>query len=184
MIRAFVTGLSGTELTEAERSFLGQAQPFGLILFRRNVADRAQLTKLIADFRGAVGRQAPVLVDQEGGRVQRMTAPHWRKYPSAARLAAAATLSGDTTLVRDVARLMAHDLTEVGIDVDCAPCLDLSFPTTSAIGDRAYSGDPHVVAACGRAAAEGLRRAACCRSSSICRGTAARWWTATWRCRG
>ncbi len=68
--------------------------------------------------------------------MQRMTAPHWRKYPSAARLAAASQLTGDAALVRDVARLMAHDLTEVGIDVDCAPCLDLSFrarPRRSAI---------------------------------------------------
>lgn len=157
MIRAFVTGLSGTELTEAERAFLKAAQPLGVILFRRNVASREQLTRLIADARDALGRKAPVMVDQEGGRVQRMTSPHWRRYPSAARLASAAALSGDRSLVRDVARLMAHDLTEVGIDVDCAPCLDLSFPgTTPAIGDRAFSGDAHVVAACGRAVADGL----------------------------
>jgi beta-N-acetylhexosaminidase len=157
MTRAFVTGLAGTEFTEAELAFLRAADPFGLILFRRNVADREQLKRVTGAFRDAVGRDAPVMVDQEGGRVQRLTAPHWRKYPSAARLAAAAAFTGSTTLVRDVARLMAADLREVGINVDCTPCLDLAVPgATVAIGDRAFSGDPHVVAACGRAVAEGM----------------------------
>lgn len=157
MPRAFVTGLSGAVPTAAERDFLRAADPWGLILFRRNVEDPAQLARLVADVRDVLGRRAPVLIDQEGGRVQRMGAPHWRKYPSAARLAAAADLVADPALVRDVARLMAADLAAVGIDVDCAPCLDLATPgTTPAIGDRSFGGDPARVAACGRAVADGL----------------------------
>lgn len=157
MTRAFVTGLAGTAITEAERHFVAEAAPFGLILFRRNVTDRGQLARLVADFRDAVGWAAPVMVDQEGGRVRRLGPPNWRAYPSAARLAEAAALVGDPALVRDVARLMAADLAEVGIDVDCAPCLDLGLPgVTPAIGDRAFSADPAVVAAHGRAVADGL----------------------------
>lgn len=157
MVRAFVTGLKGPELLDEERRFLSSAQPWGLILFRRNVESPEQLRRLTDGFRAAVGRDAPVLVDQEGGRVQRLTAPHWTKYPAAERLRAAAALAGDGTLVRDVARLMAQDLAAVGITVDCMPCLDLRLPgQTGAIGDRCYSGDPAEVAATGRAAAEGM----------------------------
>ena len=157
MTRAFVTGLAGPVPTPDELAFFRRSEPFGLILFRRNVADRDQLKALTSAFRDAVGWTAPVLIDQEGGRVQRMTEPHWRRYPSAERLLAAAELCGDRTLVRDVAAVMAGDLAEVGIDVDCAPCLDLRLPgATTAIGDRAFSGDPRKVAAAGRAVADGL----------------------------
>ncbi len=157
MTCAFVTGLSGPVLTDAERRFLAAAAPWGLILFRRNVVDRDQIRRLTDDFRTAVGWNAPVLIDQEGGRVQRMGPPHWRKYPSAARLAGAVALSGDVSLVRDAARVIAADLAEVGITIDCAPCLDFRVAgTTDAIGDRSYGGDAHLVAACGRAMAEGL----------------------------
>lgn len=155
--RAFVTGVAGTTLDPAERRFIAAARPFGLILFRRNIAEPEQVCRLTADFRDAVGWNAPVLVDQEGGRVQRLGPPHWRKYPSAGRLAGAALLVNDRALVRDVARLMAEDMRSVGITVDCMPNLDLQIPGQSnVVGDRAYGGDPHLVAACGRAAADGL----------------------------
>lgn len=157
MMRAFVTGIAGPVLGDAEAAFLREASPFGLILFRRNIVDPEQLRRLTSGFREAVGWNAPVLIDQEGGRVQRMTEPHWRKYPSAERLAAAAALTGDAMLIRDVSRVMADDLAAVGIDVDCAPCLDLRLPgATAAIGDRAFSGNPQRVAAAGRAFADGL----------------------------
>ncbi|HUG62949.1 MAG TPA: beta-N-acetylhexosaminidase [Methylomirabilota bacterium] len=157
MPRAFVTGCAGPVLGLDERRFLADADPFGLILFRRNVETPEQLRRLTGDFRDAVGRDAPVLVDQEGGRVQRMTAPAWRKYPSAARLARAAATTGDVSLIADAARLMAEDLRDVGISVDCMPCLDLAMPGQSdVIGDRAYGGDPGLVAAAGRAAMEGM----------------------------
>lgn len=160
MPRAFVTGLKGTVLADDERAFLAEAAPWGLILFRRNVDSPDQLRRLIGDFRDAVGWQAPVLIDQEGGRVQRMTAPNWRKYPSGRRLAAAAALSGDRTLIADVAHLIGDDLAAVGINVDCAPCLDIaSEGMTPAIGDRSFGDRVDFVAAAGRAFAEGLTAA-------------------------
>src|SRR5258708_33340199 len=83
--RAFITGVSGTALTTNERSFLREAEPWGLIVFKRNVAAPDQLRGLVAAFREAVGRaDAPVLVDQEGGRVQRLGPPHWPSYPAGA----------------------------------------------------------------------------------------------------
>lgn len=160
MSRAFVTGLKGTVLSADERSFLADAAPWGLILFRRNVEDPDQLRRLTGDFRDAVGWQAPVLVDQEGGRVQRLTAPHWRKYPSGQRLAGAAALAGDPKLIEDVAHLIGDDLSAVGIDVDCAPCLDIATPgMTPAIGDRSYGERVDQVAAAGRSVAAGLMAA-------------------------
>lgn len=160
MPRAFVTGLKGTILSDAERAFVAEAQPWGLILFKRNVDTPDQLRRLTGDFRDAVGWHAPVLIDQEGGRVQRMTAPNWRKYPSGRRLAAAAEVSGDATLITDVAHLIGDDLAAVGINVDCAPCLDIaSEGMTVAIGDRSYGDRVEFVAAAGRAFAEGLQAA-------------------------
>jgi beta-N-acetylhexosaminidase len=157
MPRAFVTGLAGPILGDDERRFLAEADPFGVILFRRNVETPDQVARLTADIRAAAGRDLPVLVDQEGGRVQRLTAPHWRRYPSAQRLARACATCGDDDLVRDVARLMAEDLRAVGITVDCMPCLDLGLPgMTTAIGDRAYGGDVATVIRSGRAAMAGM----------------------------
>src|SRR3982074_2065973 len=84
--RAFITGLSGTALTTQERSFLREAEPWGLIVFKRNVDTPDQVRGLVAGFREAVGRaDAPVLVDQEGGRVQRLGPPHWPSYPAGAQ---------------------------------------------------------------------------------------------------
>ncbi|WP_237151802.1 beta-N-acetylhexosaminidase [Oryzibacter oryziterrae] len=157
MTLAFVTGIAGSDLLPEERAFVRDAAPWGLILFRRNVVSTEQLKRLTADFRDAVGWNAPVLVDQEGGRVQRLTAPNWPKYPSGLRIAAAARLAGDETLIADVAQVMAEDMRLAGITIDCAPCLDLYIPgATIAIGDRCYSGDPQVVAAAGRQMANGL----------------------------
>ena len=157
--RAFICGCSSTVLTADEEAFIRESDPWGLILFKRNVLDREQMRALTDRFRGLTGRtDAAVLIDQEGGRVQRMAADHWPAYPSAARLAATATDS--VVQVRNVflaARLIAHDLAEVGVNVDCLPVLDLPVPGSHAIiGDRAYGEDPETVARLGRAAAEGL----------------------------
>ncbi|SCM75256.1 Beta-hexosaminidase [uncultured Pleomorphomonas sp.] len=160
MSRAFVTGLRGTALSADERAFLADAAPWGLILFCRNVENPDQVRRLTGDFRDALGWNAPVLIDQEGGRVQRLTAPHWRTYPSGRRLAGAAAVAGDLKLIEDVARLIGDDLAAVGIDVDCAPCLDIATPgMTPAIGDRSYGERPDRVAAAGRAFADGLTAA-------------------------
>lgn len=157
-MRAFICGLKGLFLDAEERAFLRDAAPWGVILFRRNVDSREQLGRLTADVREALGRHAPVLVDQEGGRVQRLNAPNWRAYPSAARFEAAGAEAAQAERLAWLgARLMAHDLREVGIDVDCLPVLDVPAEGSHAIiSDRAYSRDPARAARLGRAAAEGL----------------------------
>lgn len=159
MVKAFVCGCAGVALADEERSFIAETQPWGLILFKRNVAEPAQLRRLTETFREIVGRpDAPVLIDQEGGRVQRMAPPHWQAYPSAASFDA--SLKDRETALRAArlaARLIAHDLREVGVTVDCAPVLDLAFAGAhSVIGSRAFSSDPARVAEYGRAFAEGL----------------------------
>jgi beta-N-acetylhexosaminidase len=159
-IRAFVSGCAGPRLTADETAFFRDARPWGLILFRRNVETPEQMRALTSSFRDAVGRaDAPVLVDQEGGRVQRLGPPHWPVYPSARRLAGAPVNNPmvKREAIRLCARLMAHDLLAVGITVDCAPVIDVPLPDAHAvIGDRAYAEEPEVVAVLGRAAAEGL----------------------------
>jgi beta-N-acetylhexosaminidase len=157
--RAFITGLSGPRLTPNERAFLRDAQPWGLIVFARNVETPEQLRRLTGEAREALGRNAPVLVDQEGGRVQRLSPPHWPSYPAGAvygRLYRRDPERGSAA-ARLGARLIAHDLAAVGIDVDCLPVADV--PVAGAdpvIGDRAYGDTPDEVAALAAAVAEGL----------------------------
>ena len=158
MPKAFICGCAGLALDAEERAFFRGDDPWGLILFRRNVADRDQVRALTRSFRDCVGRaDAPVLVDQEGGRVQRMAPPHWRIYPAAAAIEAGLERSRAEAAARLIARLMAHDLAQVGITVDCAPVLDVAERGThAAIGTRAFSHRPERVAAMGRAVAQGL----------------------------
>lgn len=135
-----------------------ETSPWGIILFRRNIETRDQVASLTSEIRQVLGRQTPILVDQEGGRVQRLTAPHWKSYPCAAKfLNVTPNLENAMRLAWLGARLMAYDLREVGIDVDCLPVLDI--PTQGAheiISDRAYARDCQQVKRLGRAAAEGL----------------------------
>jgi beta-N-acetylhexosaminidase len=157
--RAFITGLAGTTLTPAERSFLREAEPWGLIVFKRNIETPAQLLHLTASFREAVGRNAPVLVDQEGGRVQRLEPPHWPAYPPGA--AYGCIYDRDAAMGMRAAhlgaRLIAADLRAVGIDVDCLPIADVPVPGAhSIISDRAYGDRADKVAALARTVAEGL----------------------------
>jgi beta-N-acetylhexosaminidase len=163
MTSAAIYGCSGPELTAAERDFFADVRPWGFILFRRNVDNPDQVRTLVAALRDSIGApDAPVLIDQEGGRVQRLGPPHWPKYPPGdAYLKAAAADEvnddGARERVRLGARLMAHDLQSLGINVDCVPVLDVPVPGAhDIIGDRAYARDPDTVARLGRAAAEGL----------------------------
>jgi beta-N-acetylhexosaminidase len=149
----------GLSLTAWERGFFREAQPWGLILFKRNVDHPAQLLELTSAFREAVGRvDAPVFVDQEGGRVQRLGPPHWPAYPAAASyLEAVPEPDAAAKLVRLTAQLMAKDLLAVGINVDCLPVFDVTNSNShKVIGNRSYGPDPAVVARLGRAAADGL----------------------------
>lgn len=159
--RAFITGCAGTSLAPEETEFLRAAAPWGLIIFRRNIETPAQVAALVDAFRAAVGRpDAPVLVDQEGGRVQRLGPPHWPAYPPAevfARRAEAGDMAGAAEAARLGARLMAEDMAALGINVDCVPCADLRLPEGHGIiGDRAYGSTPAQVAHLAGAAARGL----------------------------
>lgn len=159
MTSAAIYGCSGYRLTEAERAFFAEVRPWGFILFRRNIDSPDQVRALTAELRDSIGDpDAPILIDQEGGRVQRMGPPHWPKYPPAeAYLKATNDPLTARELVRLGARLMAHDLKAVGINVDCAPVLDVPVPGAhDIIGDRAWARDPATVTQLGRAAAEGL----------------------------
>jgi beta-N-acetylhexosaminidase len=147
-------------LSPAERDFFAATRPWGFILFKRNCDAPDQVRALTAALRQAVGRsEAPVLIDQEGGRVQRLVPPQWRKRPAAAVFGRLAEI--DATAAREAcrlnARLIAAELRDLSIDVDCLPCLDLRTPEShDAIGDRSFGYDADVVAELGRAAAEGL----------------------------
>ncbi|MDO9077851.1 MAG: beta-N-acetylhexosaminidase [Brevundimonas sp.] len=159
MTSAAIYGCSGHRLTEAERAFFAEARPWGFILFRRNIDSPEQVRALTAELRDCIGDAgAPILIDQEGGRVQRMGPPHWPKYPPGeAYLKATNDILAARELVRLGARLMAHDLKAVGINVDCLPVLDVPVPGAhDIIGDRAYAHDPATVTQLGRAAAEGM----------------------------
>jgi len=159
-VRACILGCAGPTLTAEEVAFFRDVRPWGFILFGRNVESPDQVRRLTAALRETVGRgDAPILVDQEGGRVQRLRAPHWRTYPPGR---AYGQLAGnDPLLKREItrlgARLMAYDLKALGINVDCVPVLDVPDPSGhEIIGDRAYGQAPGEVASLGRAAAEGL----------------------------
>jgi beta-N-acetylhexosaminidase len=160
MRTALITGVSGEVLTAAEARFLKSAAPCGLILFTRNCRDHAQIRRLVSSAKEAVGcDELFVLIDQEGGRVQRLRPPLGRALPQAA--AYARLYERDKRRACEAAflaaRLLADDLTALGINMNCAPVLDVPAPGAhSVIGDRAYGTAPDQVAALGRAVAEGF----------------------------
>ena len=158
--RAFITGVSGPELNAAEREFIRAQRPWGFILFKRNIETPAQVTHLTGELRKEVGRpDAPVLIDQEGGRVQRLGPPNWPIYPAGAvfgRLYDIDRASG-LAAARLSARLIAADLGDVGVSVDCLPLADVPVPGADAvIGERAYGTEPGKVAAIARSVTQGL----------------------------
>jgi len=157
---AAILGCAGTTLTAEEVAFFRDVKPWGFILFKRNIADPEQVRALTAALRATVGRDdAPILIDQEGGRVARLQPPHWRIYPPGR--AYGELVANDPLTAREItrlgSRLIAHDLRSIGINVDCVPVLDVPDPQGhEIIGDRAYGDTPEQVATLGRAAAEGL----------------------------
>jgi beta-N-acetylhexosaminidase len=158
--RAFITGISGTELDAAEREFIHDARPWGFILFRRNVETPEQVVSLVRELRDTVGEpNAPVLIDQEGGRVQRLRPPHWALYPSGASFGRLYDIDPALGLkaARLSARLIADDLQQLGVSVDCLPLADVPVAgADDVIGDRAYGEEPGKVTAIARAVADGL----------------------------
>jgi beta-N-acetylhexosaminidase len=160
--RAFITGVSGPELTAAEREFIGAERPWGFILFKRNIETPAQVILLVRELRAAIWNpDAPVLIDQEGGRVQRLGPPHWPVYPPGAAFGVLYDIdrAAGLTAARLSARLMAADLVELGVTVDCLPLADMPVAGADAvIGNRAYGTEPDKVAAIARAVTEGLEQ--------------------------
>ncbi len=161
-IGAFISGCAGLALSDNEITFFAEFNPWGLILFKRNCENPDQLSGITAKFRTATGRKdAPVFIDQEGGRVQRMGPPSnvWRKYPPArafGELYAHDAVAGLRS-ARRAGRLMAEDLVSVGITADCLPVLDVPQPGAhDIIGNRAYSLGVEAVIALARAHAAGL----------------------------
>ena len=159
MRASLITGLSGPHLTPDEARFLADVRPCGLILFARNCETPDQVRRLISEAKEAIGEyDILVLIDQEGGRVRRLMPPTWRDLPPAAasaRLVETDSEHAEAT-ARLVARLIAADLRDLGINTNCVPVLDIPAPGShEIIGDRAYGTTPEIVARLGRAVAEG-----------------------------
>lgn len=158
MTSSAIYGCSGLTLMEAETQFFRESDPWGFIIFARNIDNPDQVRALTSDLRAAVGRDAPILIDQEGGRVARLRPPHWRSYPPGRRYGEvyATSASDGLTAARLGAQLIALELRDVGVDVDCLPVLDVPVPGAhDVIGDRAYGETSEIVSALGKAAMEG-----------------------------
>jgi beta-N-acetylhexosaminidase len=160
--RAFITGVSGLTPTHDEREFIRAERPWGFILFRRNIEKPSQVSALVSELRDLVGdADAPVLIDQEGGRVQRLGPPHWPVYPPGAVFGALYDIDSrlGLTAARLSSRLIAADLADLGINVDCLPLADVPVQGADAvIGNRAYGTDPNKVATIARAVTDGLEQ--------------------------
>ena len=155
-----IYGCAGTELSESERAFFREARPWGFILFARNISDPDQVRALVSSLRGAVDdERAPVLIDQEGGRVARLRPPHWKAHPPMQHFGE--LYRSDPDVAREAAylngRSIAQELFALGIDVDCVPVLDVPAEGADAvIGDRAFASDPDIAATLGRVVIEAM----------------------------
>lgn len=159
-VSAAIYGVSGETLTPDEKAFLRDANPWGFILFGRNIDRPKQIIRLVNELRDCVGWEAPVFLDQEGGRVQRLKAPLWRAAPPAARFGELWDREPELALeaVRLNHRLLAQELRDLGMDCDCAPVVDLAIPGADAvIGDRAFHAEPGPIAEMARAAIAGMK---------------------------
>lgn len=159
-MKPVIFGLSGPALTPDERAFFRDADPLGYILFGRNCVDRVQMRALTDSLRDLSGRDdVPILIDQEGGRVARMKPPHWPEFPAGPSFDKLYELAPSSAIAaaRANAHALALMLAEVGVNVNCAPLLDVRQPgTTPAVGERTFGSDPMRVAALGRAMLDGL----------------------------
>jgi len=158
-IASVIYGLAGTKLSPDEKAFFRDIDPWGFILFARNIEGINQVSRLTLELRDCVGRDAPILIDQEGGRVARLRPPTWRDAPAAQRFADLWEI--DEELAIEATRinhcLLAHELRTIGVDVDCAPVADLRIDGADAIiGDRAFGTTPEPIIHLGRAAMDGL----------------------------
>lgn len=153
-----IFGCSGLTLTPVEMSFFKEAQPLGFILFKRNIEDKKQVKALISMLKSTLNHEnPPILIDQEGGRVARLTAPHWFHPPASAELAHG-DINASKNRVYMTYTKIAQELVELGITVNCAPLLDLDVTGADPImGDRTFSHNPQVVADLGDSARQALQ---------------------------
>ena len=161
-VTACITSISGPVLLAEERAFLREAQPWGVILMGRSIVDRAQVKRLTSDIKDALGRDALIFIDQEGDRVARLKAPEWPKFPAAGTYGALYEYMPEAAIEACELghRLMGHELYQLGIFADCAPCADLRQTNThDAIGDRAFGYSVDAVSALTEAAVSGLKSA-------------------------
>ena len=162
MTKAFITGIAGTTLNADEQAFIEAERPWGFILFKRNIETPEQVARLVTELKECAGRNdIAVLIDQEGGRVQRLGPPHWPAYPPGALFGKLYDLDRTFGLsaARLSTRLIAADLSELGITVDCLPLADVPVAGADAvIGNRAYGTEPGKVAAIARAVTDGLEQ--------------------------
>jgi beta-N-acetylhexosaminidase len=160
--KAIIFGCSGPELLNEERAFFGECQPLGFILFARNCKTPEQIRTLVSDLKRTVShKNVPILIDQEGGRVVRLTPPLWRDIPPAHVFGQLATVNSDLAAecVSMNAELIGHELQEIDVTVNCAPCADLLIPGSDPIiGDRSFSEDSEIVARLSLAMIEGLQK--------------------------
>lgn len=154
-----IFGVAGTVLEQAERDFFKASNPLGFILFARNCQDPAQVTALVDDLKATLGRKAPVLIDQEGGRVRRLKPPHWSDLPAAKTFGDQWKQDSKKVMadLQSKLRVVSKELLDMGINVNCLPVLDILHEDThQAIGDRAYSADPEIAGQLGSVACETL----------------------------
>jgi beta-N-acetylhexosaminidase len=156
---AVIFGLSGTEISEEERSFFTRTLPLGFILFARNIDNPTQVKKLVSDLKSIVGWECPILIDQEGGRVARLKPPHWRNSPAMsgfAKIAEKDTEKAEEGVYLNY-RLIGQELHELGINVDCAPVCDILFDGAhDIVGDRSFGRDVDIISRLSRRTADGL----------------------------
>ncbi|MBI2707785.1 MAG: beta-N-acetylhexosaminidase [Proteobacteria bacterium] len=154
-----IFGCSGHTLRPEEKDFFNKHQPLGFILFKRNIQDKAQLKALIEDLKATVShKNPPLLIDQEGGRVARLSPPHWEAHLPVRVDLTKESLEDAKVRIHEAYTCIAKELKEVGITVDCAPVLDLDVPGADAImGDRTFSADPHIVSVLGEIAIQALQ---------------------------
>ncbi len=160
MYHPVISDVEGLEISADEKALFEEYRPYGFILFKRNCDNPDQVRKLTREMRKCIGNDnAPILIDQEGGRVARLTPPHWKRYPAAGAYSKLYETNPDlaTAAVQVHASLMAADLSALGINVDCFPDVDLFFEgADKVIGDRSYGERPNKVATLARAASEGM----------------------------
>ena len=155
--RSVIFGLAGTKLTEKEKNFFQDVDPWGFILFARNTETGPQINALTDELRQCIGRDVPILIDQEGGRVQRLRAPEWREWlPPLDQMAMVSHENAAEAMFLRY-RMIAHELKALGIDVNCAPMLDVATNEAhEIILNRCYGRDANTVAQMGRSVADGL----------------------------